>query len=240
MLSCVDSSDLFGQPPVLMRLAINSWWTSDSVFFPTGLCASTVIPQRKHQLIGNDVPVNRVQRSASRRLAQSCSCSRIKRSRIPLARKTWGCKQYSKYYWSMPQPEQWARVHRFSGPYPGETVHAHYVQHRFARHAHEHLVIGLVERGVQQYTYQGSRYRTCPGQIFFVDGGEPHTGEAANEDGYVYRTLCLNPRVLVGIAREVTDREELPHFCNAVITDRLLFTKLLGLHRAVGSGASTM
>jgi len=45
----------------------------------------------------------------------------------------------------MPQSEQWARVHRFSGPYPGETVHAHYVQHRFARHAHEHLVIGLVE-----------------------------------------------------------------------------------------------
>jgi len=140
----------------------------------------------------------------------------------------------------MPQSEQWARVHRFSGPYPGETVHAHYVQHRFARHAHEHLVIGLVEKGVQQYTYQGSRYRTCPGQIFFVDGGEPHTGEAANEDGYVYRTLCLNPRVLVGLAREVTHREELPHFCNAVITDRQLFTKLLGLHRAVGTSGSTM
>ena len=136
--------------------------------------------------------------------------------------------------------EQWVRTQRFSGPYPGETVHAHYVQHRFARHAHEHLVIGLVEKGVQQYTYQGSRYRTYAGQIFFVDGGEPHTGEAADEDGYVYRTLCLNPRVLAGIAREVTDREGLPHFCNAVITDRPLFTKLLGLHRAVGSGASTM
>jgi AraC-like DNA-binding protein len=140
----------------------------------------------------------------------------------------------------MPQSEQWARVHRFSGPYPGETVHAHYVQHRFARHAHEHLVIGLVEKGVQQYTYQGSRHRTCPGQIFFVDGGEPHTGEAADEHGYVYRTLCLSPRVLVGLAREVTHRKELPHLRNAVITDRLLFTKLLGLHRAVGTSGSTM
>ncbi|HEY7890434.1 MAG TPA: AraC family transcriptional regulator [Steroidobacteraceae bacterium] len=140
----------------------------------------------------------------------------------------------------MTHSEQWVRVNRFSGPYPGETVHAHYVQHRFARHAHDHLVIGLVEKGVQQYTYQGSLYRTYAGQIFFVDAGEPHTGEAATEFGYVYRTLCLDPRVLVGVAREVTDREELPHFCNAVIADRRLFAKLLGLHRAVGSGASTM
>ncbi len=140
----------------------------------------------------------------------------------------------------MPQPRQWVRIHRFSGPYPGETVHAHYVQHRFARHVHEHLVIGLVEKGVQQYTYQGSLYRTYPGQIFFVDGGEPHTGETASEDGYVYRTLCLDPRVLVRLAREVTDREELPHFSKAVIADRPLFTQLLGLHRAIDSGASTI
>lgn len=140
----------------------------------------------------------------------------------------------------MPQSQQWVRIQRFGGLYPGETVHAYYVQHRFARHAHEHLVIGLVEQGIQQYTYQGSLYRTHPGQIFFVDGGEPHTGETGNEDGYVYRTLCLNPRVFVDLAREVTDREELPHFGNAVITDRPLFTKLLGLHRALGSGASTI
>jgi AraC-like DNA-binding protein len=114
------------------------------------------------------------------------------------------------------------------------------VQHHFARHAHEHLVIALVEQGIQQYTYLGSVHRTLPGQIFFVDGGEPHTGEPANADGYLYRTLCLNPDVFRRLALEVTDRDDLPHFRGAVVADRELFTRLLRLHWAVASGSPTI
>jgi hypothetical protein len=47
---------------------------------------------------------------------------------------------------------QWVRVYRLGHPYDAELVHAHYVEHRFARHAHEHFVIGAVEKGIQQYT----------------------------------------------------------------------------------------
>ena len=140
----------------------------------------------------------------------------------------------------MPQSAQWVRVYRLGTAYGGEIVHAHYVQHRFARHAHEHLVIGVVEEGVQQYTYQGSLHRTPPGQIFFVDGGEPHTGEPATEDGYVYRTLCLNPQVFMQLAMEITDWEDLPHFRNAVVADRQLFKHLVRVHLAVANGAPAM
>jgi AraC-like DNA-binding protein len=38
----------------------------------------------------------------------------------------------------------------------------------------------------------------------------------------------------------VSDREELPHFRGAVVTDRELFTRLLRLHLAVATGAPTM
>lgn len=55
----------------------------------------------------------------------------------------------------MSQSAQWVRLHRLSSPYPVEVVHAHYVEHRFARHAHEHFVVGLIEQGVQQYSYRG-------------------------------------------------------------------------------------
>jgi hypothetical protein len=140
----------------------------------------------------------------------------------------------------MPQSAQWVRVYRLGAPYAGEIVHAHYVQHRFARHAHDHLVIALVEKGIQQYTYQGSVHRTPAGQIFFVDGGEPHTGEPATGDGYLYRTLCLNPRVFTELALDVTDREVVPHFRSAVVADRQLFIRLLRLHRAVANGAPTI
>lgn len=140
----------------------------------------------------------------------------------------------------MPQAKQWVRAYRLATPYAGEIVHAQYVQHRFARHAHEHLVIGLVEDGIQQYTYRGSVYRTPAGQIFFVNGGEPHTGEPATGDGYLYRTLCLDPSVFGQLAQEVTGREELPHFRDAVVNDAELFLRLLRLHRAVPNGIPTM
>ena len=141
---------------------------------------------------------------------------------------------------AMPQSAQWVRVYRLGAAFGEEIVHAHYVQHRFARHAHEHLVIALVEKGIQQYTYQGSLHRTPPGQIFFVNTGEPHTGEPATEDGYLYRTLCLHPLVFTRLAREVTGREALPHFRDSVVSDRGLFTRLLRLHRAVADGAPTI
>lgn len=140
----------------------------------------------------------------------------------------------------MPPSAQWVRVYRLGTAYPGEIVHAHYVQHRFARHAHEHLVIALVEEGIQQYRYLGSVHRTPPGQIFFVDGGEPHTGEPATEGGYLYRTLCLDPGVFRQLALEVTNRDDLPHFRSAVVADRRLFARLLRLHRAVANGAPTI
>jgi len=89
----------------------------------------------------------------------------------------------------MSQSAQWVRLHRLSSPYPVEVVHAHYVEHRFARHAHEHFVVGLIEQGVQQYSYRGSEHTTPAEQIFFVDGSEPHTGESATPDGYICRTL---------------------------------------------------
>lgn len=140
----------------------------------------------------------------------------------------------------MRRSAQWVRVYRFGLPHQGEVVHAHYVQHHFARHAHEHLVIALVEKGVQQYTYLGSVHRTPAGQIFFVDGGEPHTGEPANDGGYLYRTLCLNPGVFRRLTQEVTNRDDVPHFRAPVVEDRELFTRLTRLHRAVATGAPTI
>jgi len=44
--------------------------------------------------------------------------------------------------------KQWVRLYRLKPPYGAEIVHAHYVEHRFVRHSHEHFVIGLVEEGV--------------------------------------------------------------------------------------------
>jgi AraC-like DNA-binding protein len=140
----------------------------------------------------------------------------------------------------MTSTPEWVRVYRLAGRYDAEIVHAHYVRHRFSRHAHEHLVIGLVEQGVQQYTYGGTKHTTPPGHIFFVNSGEPHTGEPASTHGYVYRTLCLDPRAFRRLAADITDKDEQPWLDGAIVADRRLFTKLQRLHRAVADHAPTL
>jgi AraC-like DNA-binding protein len=135
---------------------------------------------------------------------------------------------------------QWVRVYQVGEPYRAEIVHAQYVEHRFARHAHEHFVVGLVERGVQQYTYRGARHTTPPGQIFFVNGDEPHTGEPATVDGYVYRTLCLAPETLRQLGLDIIGKPELPYLNGSVVRDRHLFSDLRRLHGAVARHAPAM
>lgn len=140
----------------------------------------------------------------------------------------------------MTATEQWVRVYRLDPPYSAEIVHAHYVEHRFARHAHEHFVVGLVEKGIQRYMYRGAKHTTSAGHIFFVNGDEPHTGEPATTEGYLYRTLCLDPEVFRQLTLDITNRKDLPYLEGAVVADRRLFSKLLRLHRAVFARASAM
>jgi AraC-like DNA-binding protein len=140
----------------------------------------------------------------------------------------------------MTQSSQWVRVYRLERSYPIEAVHAHYVEHRFARHAHDHFVIALVEKGVQQYSYKGSKHTTPAGQIFFVNGEEPHTGEPATRDGYLYRTLCLSPKVFRQLTFDLTETNELPVLDGSVVADRELFARLRRLHQALIANAPTM
>jgi AraC-like DNA-binding protein len=140
----------------------------------------------------------------------------------------------------MMQSSQWVRIYRFEGSYPVEAVHAHYVEHRFARHAHEHFVIGIIEKGVQEYFYKGSKQTTPAGQIFFVNGEEPHTGEPATRDGYLYRTLCLSPKIFRQLTFDLTQLDELPRLEGSVVADRELFARLRRLHQALAARAPTM
>ena len=100
----------------------------------------------------------------------------------------------------MPANGEWVRVYRLWRVYDVEIVHAHYVEQRFARHAHEQSVIGLVDEGTLHYTYRGTKQTTPTGQVFFINGGEPHTGEAATPKGIVHRALCLGPQTFRQLA----------------------------------------
>ena len=139
-----------------------------------------------------------------------------------------------------PSNHEWTRIYRVAGDYPIDLVHARYTKHRFARHAHEHFVIGLVEEGVQQYRYRGTTFTTPAGGVFFVNSGEAHTGEPGLPGGYLYRTLCFSPEMLSNFAARLLGRNSRGYFRESVVHDPELVKRLGKLHRSVSEGSSSM
>jgi AraC-like DNA-binding protein len=135
--------------------------------------------------------------------------------------------------------EEWSRYYRRPGLHELEALHARFVRHSFARHSHDYYVVGYVEWGAQSYRYQRERHVTSMGEIFLVQPGEPHTGEAAAAEGYIYRTLY--PRnALMRQAAENVGISGLPYFRRAVVRDGALNTAVIRFHRALAQGAATL
>jgi AraC-like DNA-binding protein len=135
---------------------------------------------------------------------------------------------------------EWSQYYRQPALHDLEVLHARFIEHRFARHSHEYYVIGVVEAGVQAFSYRGARHVTPAGQVFVVNPGEPHTGEAATQGGYVYRTVYPRPALMQQVAADVTVRAALPFFTRAVIHDESLNERLARLHRAIAEGAPSL
>ena len=135
---------------------------------------------------------------------------------------------------------EWSRYYRHAALHDLEVLHARFIEHRFARHSHEYYVIGIVEAGVQAYSYRGARHVTPAGQMFLVNPGEAHTGESATDEGYVYRTVYPRPALMQQVGTELTGRAALPFFTRAVIRDEKLAARLVPFHRAVAECASSL
>jgi AraC-like DNA-binding protein len=81
-----------------------------------------------------------------------------------------------------------------------ETLRAHFKGHAYDPHWHDSYLVGVTEQGVQQFNCRRQRHASTPGQVFLLEPGEIHDGEAPTEDGFTYRMLYLDPG---WIAREL-------------------------------------
>jgi AraC-like DNA-binding protein len=131
------------------------------------------------------------------------------------------------------EPVEWTQFYRWEGAAPISALHAGFRSHRYPRHSHEYLVIGLVDAGVQSYTYRGARHLTPAGQVFIVNPEEPHTGEAATDTGYVYRTLCLGESAVRDMTQDLFTSDRSHHLKGAVFADSDLVTGFRQVHRSL-------
>jgi AraC-like DNA-binding protein len=109
---------------------------------------------------------------------------------------------------------------------------ARYIRHAFRPHAHDYWVLGIVETGLQSFTYRKKRLVTSPGSLILINPGEVHTGEAAVEYGFKYRALYPPLELMTSIADEFSTRpSRIPILRGGVVDDPALFHRIRRLHR---------
>lgn len=122
-----------------------------------------------------------------------------------------------------------------------EILRATYVTHTFARHTHEGYAIGMIEAGVEAFTYQGIAYQAPPDSVVAIHPGEVHTGQAGIPAGWTYRMLypCVSLMQRAAAECQLSD-SSVPYFPNAVMHDPALATQFRQVHCAIETSRSPL
>jgi AraC-like DNA-binding protein len=129
------------------------------------------------------------------------------------------------------------RVHVFE---PLELLRARYTRQRFAPHAHDEYVVGVVENGAARTSFRGGEDVHAVGSVITFAPGEVHTGAPATPEGWSYRTLYPSASLMCFIARETTGRDFAPTFDGSYVHDPLLAERVRAAHAVLESSADSM
>jgi AraC-like DNA-binding protein len=115
-----------------------------------------------------------------------------------------------------------------------ELLRATYITHSFAPHTHEGFALSVIVEGADAFTYRGSAHVAPKGSIVVIHPGEVHTGHAALETGWSFRSLYPDAVLLQETASEVAGRKKpIPYFPTPIIFDEQLAQYIHHLHIAL-------
>jgi AraC-like DNA-binding protein len=77
-----------------------------------------------------------------------------------------------------------------------QRVEAFFAGHGFDPHRHDTYAMGFTIHGVQSFRYRGAARTSVPGQVFVLHPDETHDGRAGTSDGFRYRILYVEPRII--------------------------------------------
>jgi len=120
---------------------------------------------------------------------------------------------------------------------PGvDLLRARYVTHRYTRHAHETFTFGLIEYGIEEFSYGGSLLRAGAGGVALLNPDMVHTGQAGAPEGWAYRVLYPDPGLIAGVAADLGWRLGTPSFPETVVYDGRSARLLRAAHIAAEHG----
>jgi AraC-like DNA-binding protein len=77
-----------------------------------------------------------------------------------------------------------------------EALHARFVQHVYRAHSHPTWTVAVVERGAARFDLDATQQRAGQGELFVLEPEAVHTGMAAVPEGWAYKVLYIEPRVV--------------------------------------------
>ncbi|QGY42066.1 AraC family transcriptional regulator [Pseudodesulfovibrio cashew] len=98
----------------------------------------------------------------------------------------------------------------------------------YANHAHEEYALGVTLEGLQDFSFNGCRFRSRPGNIIFFNPGDVHNGHPGNSDALKYTMFYVDPsdfQLLLASAATVENVELQNHetnFSDAVLSSMIL------------------
>lgn len=113
-----------------------------------------------------------------------------------------------------------------------ELLRATYVTHSFSRHTHEGYVIGVIEQGAETFEYRHKNHIAPAGSIALINPAEPHTGQAFTKNGWTYRMLYPDTKLLQQAASQLAGKpRDVPFFKEPVVYDEALAHQIFRFHR---------
>ncbi len=93
-----------------------------------------------------------------------------------------------------PNPGDWIHL---APPQPGlERIEAGFSGHAYDPHRHDTYAIGFTLRGAQAFDYRGAATVSTAGKLIVLHPDERHDGRSSVADGFAYRMLYLEPRLV--------------------------------------------
>jgi AraC-like DNA-binding protein len=121
-----------------------------------------------------------------------------------------------------------------------DLLHGTFTNHAFRPHTHETYSIGILERGAMTFACRGSMFTQRPGLIGLINPDEAHTGHAANNEGWTYRSFLPDVALLRGVFTDLENGStSLPRLPN-VIDDAPLAQAFALAHQSFEQPASSL
>jgi AraC-like DNA-binding protein len=129
--------------------------------------------------------------------------------------------------------------------YPGldglEIMAACWIQHSFAPHMHDFYAVSLNYGGHGAFDCRSEVYDAPPGTCNLIAPGDLHTGHATSRDGWSYRNLYIETKLMDVLLRSLDWSGPLDvSFKSPLVKDAVLATRLAHVFKSLSESNSLM